>query len=110
MFACFHYGRHRADLSQILYSQEVANSGPIAVHIVIGAQKFVRKSGGRFGLLAKRQPPSRRSGAMTRREGGRTGALKDASRISGIIVSRAASWTAAALRRFSQRHIKLCQC
>src|ERR1035437_2137163 len=48
-----------------------------------------------FRLLAKRQ---------------RTGALQDASRISGIIVSRAASWTAAALRRFSQRHIKLCPC
>jgi hypothetical protein len=27
----------------------------------------------------------------------------------GIIVSRAASWSAAALRRFSRRHIKLCQ-
>src|SRR5208283_3015343 len=38
------------------------------------------------------------------------GALQDASRISGIIVSRAASWTAAALRRFSHRHIKLCLC
>jgi plasmid stabilization system protein ParE len=37
---------------------------------------------------------------MTKRQ--RTGALQDASRISGIIVSRAASWTAAALRRFSQ--------
>jgi hypothetical protein len=57
-----------------------------------------------FRLLAQRQPPSRRSGAMARREGGRTGALQDASRFSGIIVSRAASWTAAALRRFSQRH------
>jgi hypothetical protein len=63
-----------------------------------------------FHLLAKRQPPSRRSGAMARREGGGTGAIQNASRISGILVSRAASWTAAALRRFSQRHIKLCQC
>ena len=44
-----------------------------------------------FRLLAKRQ---------------RAGALQDASRISGIIVSRTASWTAAALRRFSPRHIQ----
>jgi Flp pilus assembly CpaF family ATPase len=39
-----------------------------------------------------------------------TGAVQDASRFSGIIVPRAASWSAAALRRFSKRHIKLCQC
>jgi len=37
----------------------------------------------------------------------RAGAVHDASRISGIIVSRTASWSAAALRRFSQRHIQL---
>ena len=29
--------------------------------------------------------------------------------ISGIIVSRTASWSVAALRSFSQRHIRLCQ-
>jgi hypothetical protein len=52
-----------------------------------------------FRLLAQRQPPSRR-------EGGRAGAVQDASRISGTIVSRAASWSATALRRFSQRHIE----
>ncbi len=40
-----------------------------------------------FHLLAKRQ---------------RAGALQDTSRFSSIIVSRTASWTAAALRRFSQ--------
>ena len=54
-----------------------------------------------FRLLAKLQPPSHRSGAMARREGGRAGAVQDASRISGIVVSRAAFWSAAALRRFS---------
>jgi hypothetical protein len=49
--------------------------------------------GNSFRLLAKRQ---------------RAGALQNASRISGIIVSRTASWTAAALRRFSRRHIHRC--
>ena len=44
-----------------------------------------RKSGGYFMLLAKRQG---------------TGAVQDALRISGIIGPRAASWSAAALRRF----------
>ena len=54
---------------------------------------------------------------LAKRQG--TGAVQDALRISGIIVPRAASWSvhppqycyggrAAALRRFSQRHIKLC--
>src|SRR5450759_623782 len=51
MFACFHYGRHRADLSQTLYSQGVANLGPIAVHIVIGAQNFMPESRGHFVCL-----------------------------------------------------------
>jgi hypothetical protein len=98
----------------------------MAVHIIIGAQKFMRKSRGyfvcrqsarglaqsktlarnpvttekrlpswsaaalrrftevhaeisrTFRLPAKRQPPSRRSGALARREGGRAGALQDA--------------------------------
>ena len=40
----------------------------------------------------------------------RAGALQDALRISGIIVPRAASWTAAALRRFSHGRVKLCLC
>jgi hypothetical protein len=35
---------------------------------------------------AKRQPPSRRSGALARREGGRAGALQDASRCSLIFL------------------------
>ena len=39
-----------------------------------------------------------------------TGAVQDASRISGIIVPRTASWSAAALHRFSQSHIKMCPC
>src|SRR6185503_17211523 len=34
-------------------------------------------------------PPSRRSGAMARREGGRTGALQDASRIPSVMCQRA---------------------
>ena len=35
-----------------------------------------------FCFLAKRQPPSRRSGAMARRAGGRARAVQDTSRIS----------------------------
>ena len=37
----------------------------------------------------KRQPPSRRSGALARREGGRAGALQDAARGSEAIGKRA---------------------
>jgi hypothetical protein len=66
----------------------------IAVHFVIGTQKFMRKFAG-IHLLAKRQ---------------RAGAVQDASRILGIGVLRTASWSAVALHRFSQRQIKLCQC
>jgi hypothetical protein len=46
---------------------------------------------------------------MARRVGGRAGAVQDASRILGINVLRMASWSAAALRRFSQSRIQLCQ-
>ena len=57
----------------------------MAVHIEIDTEQF---SGNPANLrfLAKRQ---------------RAGAVQDASRISIIIVSRTASWSAAALRRFS---------
>jgi hypothetical protein len=56
----------------------------------------MQKSRAMFRLLAKRQ----------------TGVLQDASRILGINVSRAASWTTVPMYRdcFSQRHIKLGQC
>ena|ERR1035437_9047898 len=47
------------------------------------------------GVHAKRSSQTKRQ---------RAGALHDASRISEIIVPRAASWTAVALHRFSQRH------
>jgi hypothetical protein len=66
----------------------------MAVHFVIGTQKLMRTSR-MFHLLAKRQ---------------RAGAVQDASHILGIGVLRTASWSAVALHRFSQRHIKLCQC
>jgi hypothetical protein len=61
----------------------------IAVQIVIGTEQF----GGNlaiFCFLAKRQ---------------RAGAVQDASRISIIIGTRSASWSAVALHRFSQRQI-----
>jgi hypothetical protein len=47
-----------------------------------------------FRLLAKRQPPSCRSGAMARSVAEGLAQSKTLPRISGIIVSRAASWTA----------------
>jgi hypothetical protein len=50
------------------------------------AQKSSRGSFTGIQVLVKRQ---------------RTGALQDASRFSGIILSRVASWTAVALHRFS---------
>jgi len=40
-------------------------------------------------LFPKGQPPSRRSGALARREGGRTGAFQNASRHSQIAQQRA---------------------
>ena len=69
-------------------SQEFRGFSHIAVHVDIDAQEFMRT----FHLLAKRQ---------------RAGAVQDASRISGVIVLRTASWSAADPRRFSRRHIQL---
>ena len=51
-------------------------------------------------LSSCKAQPSRRSGAMARRAGGRTGALQDASRISRISMPRIASWTAVASTAF----------
>jgi len=58
----------------------------VAVHIGIGLQTLSGYLADLF-LLAERQ---------------RAGALQDASRIFANIVSGAASWTSAALRRFSR--------
>jgi hypothetical protein len=57
----------------------------MAVHIVIGTPKFMRKSGGRFILWQ-----SARGLAQS----------KTLRVFQGIIVSRAASWSAVALHRF----------
>ena len=50
--------------------------------------------------MKKRQPPSRRSGALARREVGRTGALQNASRAPIIGRFRASVLECGTLRRF----------
>jgi hypothetical protein len=60
--------------------------------------KSVRQCFGHFLNVRKRQPPSRRSGAMTRREGGRTGAVQDA--VARVKSAKAGFWIAAALPAF----------
>ena len=78
----------------------------MVIHIVIGTQKFMGKSGGRFVLWQ-----SARGLAQS----------KTLRVFQGIIVSRAASWSvhppqycyggrAVALHRFCHRFVKRCPC
>jgi hypothetical protein len=53
--------------------------------------------------IAARYKPDEGESNATRAKRQRTGAFQDASRFTTATMSRAASWTAAALRRFSLR-------